>query len=61
MLVFLIIIFCKNRRSNLYFGDRVAVLNDFLHQTGGGNLLITISTIRDCRAGLIPHLLTRID
>jgi hypothetical protein len=45
----------------LYFGDRVAVLNDFLHQTGGGNLLITISTIRDCRAGLIPHLLTRID
>jgi hypothetical protein len=45
----------------LYFGDRVAVLNDFLHQTGGSNLLITISTIRDGRAGLIPHLLTRID
>jgi hypothetical protein len=22
--------FCKNRKSKLYFGDRVAILNDFL-------------------------------
>jgi hypothetical protein len=27
--------FCKNRKSKLHFGDRVAVLNVFLYQTGG--------------------------
>jgi hypothetical protein len=27
--------FYKNRKSKLYFGDRVAVLNDFIYQTGG--------------------------
>jgi hypothetical protein len=27
--------FCKNRKSKLQFGDRVAVLNVFLYQTGG--------------------------
>jgi hypothetical protein len=30
--------FYKNKKSKLYFGDRVAVLNDFLYQTGGSNL-----------------------
>jgi hypothetical protein len=25
--------FCKNRKSKLHFGDRVAVLNVFLYQT----------------------------
>jgi hypothetical protein len=27
--------FCKNRKSKLHFGDRVAVLNVFFYQTGG--------------------------
>jgi hypothetical protein len=27
--------FCKNSKSKLHFGDRVAVLNVFLYQTGG--------------------------
>jgi hypothetical protein len=32
--------FYKNRKSKLYFGDRVAVLHDFIYQTGGSNYLI---------------------
>jgi hypothetical protein len=31
--------FCKNRNSKLHFGDRVAVLNVFLYQTGGSTIL----------------------
>jgi hypothetical protein len=27
--------FYKNKKSKLYFGDRAAVLNDFIYQTGG--------------------------
>jgi hypothetical protein len=27
--------FYKNKKSKLYFGERVAVLNDFIYQTGG--------------------------
>jgi hypothetical protein len=27
--------FYKNKKSKLYFGDRVAVLNDFIYQIGG--------------------------
>jgi hypothetical protein len=27
--------FYKKNKSKLYFGDRVAVLNDFIYQTGG--------------------------
>jgi hypothetical protein len=27
--------FYKNKKSRLYFGDRVAVLNDLIYQTGG--------------------------
>jgi hypothetical protein len=27
--------FYKNKKSKLYFGDRIAVLNDFIYQTGG--------------------------
>jgi hypothetical protein len=27
--------FYKKKKSKLYFGDRVAVLNDFIYQTGG--------------------------
>jgi hypothetical protein len=30
---------CKNRKSKLRFGDRVAVLNVFLYQTGGSTRL----------------------
>jgi hypothetical protein len=29
----------KNKKSKLYFGDRVAVLNDFIYQTGGSTVL----------------------
>jgi phosphoketolase len=29
--------FCKNRKSKLHFGDRVAVLKVFLYQTGGNS------------------------
>ena len=32
---FINIFFKKNKRSKLCFGDRVAVLNDFLYQYGG--------------------------
>jgi hypothetical protein len=31
--------FYKNNKSKLYFGDRVAVLNDFIYQTGGSSYL----------------------
>jgi hypothetical protein len=27
--------FYKNKKLKLYFGDRVAVLNEFIYQTGG--------------------------
>jgi hypothetical protein len=27
----------SKKKSKLYFGDRVAVLNDFIYQTGGNN------------------------
>jgi hypothetical protein len=27
--------FYKKKKSKLYFGDRVAVLNDFVYRTGG--------------------------
>jgi hypothetical protein len=27
--------FYKNKKSKLYFEDRIAVLNDFIYQTGG--------------------------
>jgi hypothetical protein len=37
--------FCKNRKSKLHFGDRVAVLNVFLYQTGGStSFSLTILT-----------------
>jgi hypothetical protein len=32
--------FYKKKKSKLYFGDRVAVLNDFIYQTGGSMLSI---------------------
>jgi hypothetical protein len=32
--------FYKNKKSKLYFGDRVAVLNDFIYQTGGSILAL---------------------
>jgi hypothetical protein len=30
--------FYKNKKSKLYFGDRVAVLNDFIYRTGESNI-----------------------
>jgi hypothetical protein len=35
--------FCKNRKSKLHFGDRVAVLNVFIYQTGESIKLFTCS------------------
>jgi hypothetical protein len=32
--------FYKNKKSKLYFGDRVVVLNDFIYQTGGSNWVL---------------------
>jgi hypothetical protein len=37
--------FYKNKKSKLYFGDRVAVLNDFIYQTGGS---ISINSQQHC-------------
>jgi hypothetical protein len=33
--------FYKKNKSKLYFGDRVAVLNDFIYQTGGSTCTYT--------------------
>ena len=43
---FSINIFSKNKRSKLCFGDRVAVLNDFLYQYGGSITLDESMCIR---------------
>jgi hypothetical protein len=32
--------FYTNKKSKLYFGDRVAVLNDFIYQTGGSTPIL---------------------
>ena len=40
------IFFKKNKRSKLCFGDRVAVLNDFLYQYGGSITLDESMCIR---------------
>jgi hypothetical protein len=34
----------KNKKSKLYFGDRVAVLNNFIYQTGGSNYIYTFQS-----------------
>jgi hypothetical protein len=39
--------FYKNKKSKLYFGDRVAVLNDFIYQTGGSISYRQLTTRRD--------------
>jgi hypothetical protein len=39
--------FCKNRKSKLHFGDRVAVLNVFLYQLEGAHTYTTLKTIHD--------------
>jgi hypothetical protein len=37
--------FYKKKKSKLYFGDRVAVLNDFIYQTGGSTNEYRMSTL----------------
>jgi hypothetical protein len=37
--------FYKNKKSKLYFGDRVAVINDFIYQTGGIIRALPIQTL----------------
>jgi hypothetical protein len=39
--------FCKNRKSKLHFGDRVAVLNVFLYQTGGSTVRLLWNVVVD--------------
>jgi hypothetical protein len=34
--------FCKNKKSKLYFENRVAVLNAFIYQTGGSTFIFLI-------------------
>jgi hypothetical protein len=49
--------FYKNRKSNFYFRDRVAVLNDFIYQTGGSIgpeekvVAVSLSTIKKVVTG----------
>jgi hypothetical protein len=38
--------FYKNKKSKLYVGDRVAVLNDFIYQTGGSILFNFLSLFK---------------
>jgi hypothetical protein len=54
--------FYKNKLSKLCFVDRVAVLNDFIYQTGGSTLpsflpsFLTINRLRDLGPGSSsPH------
>jgi hypothetical protein len=35
----MLVYYYKNKKSKLYFGDRIVVLHDFLYQTGGSNIL----------------------
>jgi hypothetical protein len=42
--------FCKNRKSKLHFGDRVAVLNVFFYQIGGSTRLENSRANRSDRA-----------
>jgi hypothetical protein len=44
--------FYKNKKSKLYFGDSVAVLNDFFYQTGGSNILF-LGEISKCSVAFI--------
>jgi hypothetical protein len=37
--------FYKIKKSKLYFGDRVAVLNDFIYQTGGSTSISGVSKV----------------
>jgi hypothetical protein len=34
--------FYKKKKSKLYFGDCVAILNDFIYQTGGSTMLCSL-------------------
>jgi hypothetical protein len=38
--------FYKKKKSKLYFGNRVAVLNDFIYQTGGSKYITIILVIK---------------
>jgi hypothetical protein len=39
--------FYKNKKSKLYFWDRVAVLNDFIYQTGGSNFFFVFVSVKN--------------
>jgi hypothetical protein len=51
--------FYKKKKSKLYFGDRVAVLNDFIYQTGGSMFLIhtlSLTLGQEQHVGLLEDL-----
>jgi hypothetical protein len=37
--------FYKKKKSKLYFGDRVAVLNDFIYRTGGSRQYVFLTEL----------------
>jgi hypothetical protein len=37
--------FYKNKKSKLYFEDHVAVLNDFIYQTGGSTTIVLVEVV----------------
>jgi hypothetical protein len=39
--------FYKNKKSKLYFGDRIAVLNDFIYQTGWSNFFFVFVSVKN--------------
>jgi hypothetical protein len=45
--------FYKNKKSKLYVGDRVAVLNDFIYQTGGSTVYIIAAACRQA-SNILP-------
>jgi hypothetical protein len=51
--------FYKNKKSKLYFGDRVAVLNDFIYQTGGSITFAGVGGHDAGGAGAVRRALTR--
>jgi hypothetical protein len=50
--------FYKNKKSKLYFGDRVAVINDFIYQTGGSMLPSIIEFSPMCGALTISQIIS---
>jgi hypothetical protein len=46
----------KNKKSKLYFGDRVTVLNDFFYQTGGSIYFAFVLSTKKPKKSVITFL-----